>query len=70
MGDIVCERPGVEGPWVALWGNYVEIVDGEGNREPDGSKGEILVTSVSNFGIPFVCYRIEDRGVLSSKKQR
>lgn len=65
VGDIACERPGLEGLWVAPWGNYVEIFDGEGNRVPDGTKGEILVTSLSNFAMPFVRYRIEDRGVLS-----
>ena len=65
VGDIACERPGYEGLWVAPWGNYVEIVDGEGNRVPDGTKGEILVTSLTNFAMPFVRYRIEDRGVLS-----
>lgn len=68
VGDIVCERPGLEDLWVTPWGNYVEIVDGEGNRVPDGSKVEILATSLSNFAMPFVRYRIEDRGVLSTRR--
>lgn len=65
VGDVACERPGYEGLWVAPWGNYVEIVDGEGNRVPDGTEGEILVTSLTNFAMPLVRYRIEDRGMLS-----
>jgi phenylacetate-CoA ligase len=65
LGDIACERPGFNGLWVAPWGNYVEIVDGEGHRVPDGTKGEILVTSLSNFAMPFIRYRIEDRGIMS-----
>lgn len=64
FGDIACERPGVVGLWVAPWGNYVEIVDGEGERVPDGTTGEILVTSLSNYAMPLVRYRIEDRGML------
>jgi phenylacetate-CoA ligase len=70
VGDIACERPGLEGLWVAPWGNYVEIVDDEGNRVSDGTKGEILVTSLSNFAMPFVRYRIEDRGLLSPQRSK
>ncbi len=65
VGDVACERPGREGLWVAPWGNYVEIVDSEGNRVPDGTDGEILVTSLTNFAMPLVRYKIGDRGVLS-----
>jgi len=65
VGDIACERPWFEGLWVAPWGSYVEVVDGEGNRVPDGTKGEILVTSLTNFAMPLIRYRIGDRGVLS-----
>lgn len=70
VGDIACERPGLEGLWVAPWGSYVEIVDNEGNRVPDGTRGEILVTSLSNFAMPLVRYRIGDRGVLSPHRSR
>jgi phenylacetate-CoA ligase len=68
VGDIACERPGVEGLWVAPWGNYAEIVNSEGNRVPDGTRGEILVTSLSNYAMPFLRYRIEDCGVLSPRE--
>jgi len=68
MGDIACERPGCEGLWVAPWGNYIEIVDDAGNRLQDGNEGEILVTSLTNYAMPFVRYRIEDRGFISPKK--
>jgi phenylacetate-CoA ligase len=64
VGDIACERPGYKGLWVAPWGNYIEIVDSAGNRVPDGHDGEILVTSLTNFAMPFVRYRIGDSGVL------
>ena len=65
VGDIACEGPGWEGLWVAPWANYVEVVDEKGNRVPDGTEGEILVTSLTNFAMPLVRYRIGDVGVLS-----
>jgi phenylacetate-CoA ligase len=68
VGDIACERPGHEGLWVAPWGNYVEIIDNDGNRVPDGTEGEIVVTSLSNYAMPLVRYRIGDRGILSPKR--
>jgi phenylacetate-CoA ligase len=67
VSTIACERPGCNGLWVPPWGNYVEVVDTAGNRVPDGAEGEILVTSLNNFAMPFVRYRIEDRGVLLPK---
>jgi phenylacetate-CoA ligase len=68
VGDIACERSECKGLWVGPWGNYIEIVDGKGNRVPDGSEGEILVTSLTNFAMPVVRYRIGDCGALSSRK--
>ena len=65
VGDVACERPDLQGLWVAPWGNYVEITDPDGARLPDGTPGEILVTSLTNFAMPLVRYKIEDRGVLA-----
>lgn len=66
FGDMACENPDLDGLWVAPWGNYLEIVDPDGNRVPDGTEGDILVTSLSNFAMPLIRYRIGDRGALSS----
>jgi phenylacetate-CoA ligase len=68
LGDVACEVPGSNGLWVAPWGNYVEIVDDPGNRLPEGSEGEILVTSLMNYAMPLIRYRIGDRGVLSTSR--
>ena len=65
VGDVACERPGRDGLWVAPWGNYVEIVDANGNRVRDGVPGEILLTSLSNYAMPLIRYQIGDRGALS-----
>jgi phenylacetate-CoA ligase len=69
VGDIACEHPGIKGLWIAPWGNYIEIVDSEGNRVPDGIEGDILVTSLTNYAMPFIRYRIGDRGVLASASE-
>ncbi|MEJ6483213.1 hypothetical protein N0Y54_18145 [Nostoc punctiforme UO1] len=66
VGDVACERPGCEGLWVAPWGNYVEIVDDYNNPLPAGVEGNILITSLTNFGMPLIRYKIGDMGVLSA----
>jgi phenylacetate-CoA ligase len=68
-GDIACERPDMEGLWVAPWGNFIEIVDENGNRLPDGEEGELLVTSLSNYAMPLIRYQIGDRGVLAKQEE-
>jgi len=67
VSDIACERPGFEGLWVAPWGNYLEIVDKDGNPVPDGTEGEILVTSLTNFAMPLIRYQIGDLGILAHR---
>jgi len=64
IGNIACERPGCEGLWVAPWGNYLEILDSLGNRVPEGTGGEIIVTSLMNYAMPLIRYRIDDHGAL------
>ncbi len=65
VGDIACEIPGINGLWIAPWGNYIEIVDPDGNRVANGTEGDILVTSLTNYAMPLIRYKIGDRGVLS-----
>jgi len=64
VGDVACELPGHDDFWVAPWGNYIEIVDSSGNRVPDGTEGEIIITSLTNYAMPLIRYRIGDQGVL------
>jgi phenylacetate-CoA ligase len=66
FGTIACERPGCEGLWVPPWTIYLEIVDNHSNPVPNGTEGNILVTSLSNYAMPLIRYRVGDRGVLSS----
>jgi phenylacetate-CoA ligase len=65
VGNVACEGPGWEGLWIAPWGNYLEIVDSSGCRLPDGVEGDILITSLTNFAMPLIRYRIGDRGIIT-----
>jgi phenylacetate-CoA ligase len=66
LGDIAGEIPNFEGMWVPPWANYVETTDQLGQRVPDGTEGEILVTSLCNFAMPMIRYQIGDRGIMST----
>lgn len=64
VGNVACERPGYEGLWVAPWGNYLEILDDKGIPAPNGTDGEIIITSLMNYAMPMIRYRIDDHGSL------
>jgi len=49
---------------ISTW-RYVEIVDRQGCRVPDGQPGLVAVTDLSNFAMPFVRYLNEDVARLS-----
>jgi phenylacetate-CoA ligase len=62
VGDIAHEVPGGDGLVVNSDRILVEILDPEGNPCPAGVQGEIVVTDLDNFGMPFIRYQIGDRG--------
>ncbi len=66
VGDIACEHPNSGGLWVAPWGCHVEVVDENDNPVPPGTEGDILLTSLTNYAMPLIRYKIGDRGMLSS----
>ncbi len=69
VGDIACECSAHAGLHVFPWGNYIEIVDDQGNPAPNGVEGNILVTNLNNFAMPLIRYAIGDRGMLSLSDQ-
>ena len=44
---------------------YVEILDGDGRPTLPGRSGNIVVTNLNNYGMPFIRYCIEDIGAWS-----
>lgn len=66
VGDIACECPEHNGLHVFPWGNYVEVLDDEGQPVPPGIEGNIVVTCMTNYAMPLIRYELGDRGILSA----
>jgi len=63
VGDVACSCLASRSLHVSELLYHIEIVD-ENEREcPPGVEGDILVTLLTNFTMPLIRYRIEDRGI-------
>ena len=69
VGDIACQCTSLKGMHIFPLGNYVEVVDDQGQPVPDGTEGNILVTNLNNYAMPLIRYSIGDRGILSPSRQ-
>jgi phenylacetate-CoA ligase len=67
VGNIACEEPGIDGLVISDY-VHIEIIDENGNVCQDGIEGEIIVTSLVNYAMPLIRYRIGDRGILNTTK--
>lgn len=47
---------------------YVECLGEDGEPAAPGESGELIITDLDNYGMPFIRYRIGDVGVLSDRK--
>jgi phenylacetate-CoA ligase len=47
---------------------YLEYLTSDGNSAMPGETGELIVTDLDNYGMPFIRYRIGDIGVPSERK--
>ncbi len=45
----------------------VEVVRPDGSPSPEGEPGEILITDLHNYAMPFIRYKIGDLGVLTTR---
>lgn len=61
LGDIACECEAHTGLHVSVENNYVEILCDGRPAEP-GEVGDIIVTNLNNWGMPFIHYSIGDVG--------
>lgn len=68
VGGIAMECDCHTGLHLMMLNNYVEILDEDGNRVPDGKEGEIVVTTLTNKLMPLIRYRIGDMGIMSTEK--
>lgn len=46
---------------------HLEVIDKNGKILSDGEEGELLVTSLVNYSMPLIRYKIGDRGILKNK---
>lgn len=67
VGNIACEEPNIDG-LVITNDVYIEIVDENGKQCDNNVEGEILVTSLINYAMPLIRYKIGDRGILNTTK--
>jgi len=67
VSDIACNCKKGEGLHLIPDIYYLEIVDDEGRRVKSGKQGNIIITLLTNYTMPLIRYRIEDRGILSEK---
>lgn len=70
VGDIAHEIPGNHGLVVNADRILVEIVDGKGRCCGPGKLGDILVTDLDNYGMPFIRYRTGDIGSWSAAEEK
>lgn len=60
VGDIACECEAHQGLHVCPLTHYVEILREDGTSAPPGEIGEVVVTSLINYAMPLIRYRIGD----------
>jgi len=63
VGDIACECEHHQGLHVSALTHYVEIIKEDGTLAQPGELGEVVVTSLINYAMPLIRYRIGDTGV-------
>ncbi|MFC1596085.1 phenylacetate--CoA ligase family protein [Candidatus Margulisiibacteriota bacterium] len=50
---------------ITMLSHYLEVVDDQGRVLPDGTEGNLLVTSLANTAMPVIRYAIGDRATMS-----
>lgn len=69
LGGIACECQEHMGLHTSVENVYVEVLR-DGVPVPVGEEGEIVVTNLNNYGLPFIRYQTEDAGQLSDAECR
>lgn len=67
VGDMACGCEEHEGLHQSVFTHYLEIVNEDGERCDPGQMGEIVVTSLRNYTMPLIRYKIGDMGISSDQ---
>jgi phenylacetate-CoA ligase len=62
LHNVAMECPERTGLHISAFAHMVEVVDEQGNPCPAGKEGELVITSLLNYAMPLIRYRIGDRG--------
>lgn len=68
LGLIACECKKKEGLHINTDAVYVEFLDKNNNPVKAGQRGNIIITDLTNYAMPFIRYKIEDVCIPSDKK--
>jgi phenylacetate-CoA ligase len=63
MGDVGCQCEWEQGLHIAMNSHKVEVID-QNDHPVIGEDGELAITSLHNYAMPFIRYKIGDRGKL------
>jgi phenylacetate-CoA ligase len=63
VGDIACECEAHHGLHVSPLTHYIEIIRDDGSPAAAGEVGEVVVTSLINYAMPLIRYRIGDMAI-------
>ncbi|MBQ0821977.1 phenylacetate--CoA ligase family protein [Microvirga terrae] len=66
VGDIAAETTSGSGLDVFSYVNLVEVVDENGHPCGPGEEGDVLVTSLTNYSMPLIRYRLGDRAIVGA----
>ena len=67
VGLIACECEKNEGMHLNIFNLFIEFIKKDGSDAKVGEEGDIVITSLTNYGMPLIRYKIEDVGIPSDK---
>lgn len=68
VGDIACDCEKLEGLHLNVFNHYIEIINENGKNCEPGKMGEVVVTTLRNYTMPLIRFKIVDMAILSSKQ--
>lgn len=70
LGNIAFECEQHDGLHISMSTHHVEILSDDGHTLTEGEDGNIIVTTLTNYSMPLLRYKVGDMGVLTKKECR